>query len=176
MEKLWDWLQLAFAAIGGFVGWFVGGLDGLIYALIAFTTADYVTGFLAAVVRKELSSETGAKGIVKKVTIYIIIGIGHLTDIYMLGGGSALRTALIFFYAANELVSLIENSAVIGLPIPKVLKDALVQIKCKSGEESETTGTSGQGDGEYIRSPHPEPVTPKENEMNQEEPENENLS
>ena len=175
MEKLWDSLQVAVAAVGGFIGWFVGGLDGLLYALIAFTIADYVTGVLSAFIRKELSSDVGAKGIAKKATIYIIIGIGHLTDVYMLGGGSALRTALIFFYAANELVSLIENSAVIGLPIPKVLKDALAQIKNKSGENPESNEPSEPG-GEYIRPPHPEPATPKENEIKMEEPDNETLS
>jgi len=168
MEKLWDGVQIAVAAVGGFLGWFVGGLDGLLYALIAFTIADYVTGFLAAFIRKELSSEVGAKGIAKKVTIYVIIGIGHLTDAYLLGGGSALRTALIFFYAANELVSLIENSAVIGLPIPKVLKDALSQIKNKSGENPEINEPAETGGGEYIHPPHPEPVEPKENETEDE--------
>jgi len=173
MEKLWDGIQIAVAAVGGFLGWFVGGLDGLLYALIAFTIADYVTGFLAAFVRKELSSEVGAKGIAKKVTIYVIIGIGHLTDAYLLGGGSALRTALIFFYAANELVSLIENSAVIGLPIPSVLKNALTQIRNKSGEKPETAEPPEPGEGEYITPPHPEPGTGIENENETEEPTNE---
>ena len=146
MEKIWNWLQVAFAAVGGFLGWFVGGMDGLLYALIAFTAADYITGILSAFIRKELSSEAGAKGIVKKMTIYIIVGIGNLADTYLLGGGSALRTALIFFYAANELVSLIENIANIGLPIPKVLRDALAQIRNKSGENPETTENTTKED------------------------------
>ena len=108
------------------------------------------------------------------MTIYIIIGIGHLTDVYMLGGGSALRTALVFFYAANELMSLIENSAVIGLPIPGFLKDALAQIKIKSGEKPKNNDPSEPNGGEYIRPPHPETVEPKQNET--EDNDNETLS
>jgi len=138
-ETIWNAVQGGAAAVGAFIGWFVGGIDGALYALIAFTVADYITGVFAAFIRKELSSEVGAKGIIKKLTIYIIVGIGHLADVYLLGGGMALRTALVFFYAANELVSLIENSAVIGLPIPQVLKDALAQVKKKSGETGDDT-------------------------------------
>jgi len=135
--EIWGAVQGVAAAIGAFLGWFVGGLDGALYALIAFVVADYITGVFAAFIRKELSSEIGAKGIIKKVTIFIIVGIGNLADMYLLGGGTALRTALVFFYAANELVSLTENCAVIGLPVPQVLRDALKQIKKKSGEKSE---------------------------------------
>jgi toxin secretion/phage lysis holin len=132
MKTVWAWTQASCAAIGGFLGWWLGGLDGVIYTLIAFTVADYLTGVFVAFIRKELSSEVGARGILKKVTIYIVVGVGHLCDVHLLGDGSALRTALIFFYAANELMSLIENAAVIGLPIPQVLKDALAQIKNKT--------------------------------------------
>jgi len=132
---IWSAVQGASAALGAFLGWFVGGFDGALYALIAFVVTDYITGVFAAFIRKELSSEVGAKGIIKKVTIFLIVGVGNLVDMYLLGDGSALRTALVFFYASNELVSLIENCAVIGLPVPQVLKNALVQIKNKSGEK-----------------------------------------
>jgi toxin secretion/phage lysis holin len=141
--EIWSAAQGIAAALGAFLGWFIGGLDGALYALVAFTAADYLTGVFAAFIRKELSSEVGAKGIIKKLTIYIIVGIGHLTDQYMLGGGTALRTALVFFYAANELVSLAENCAVIGLPVPNFLIDALAQIKSKSGEKSDKNGKDG---------------------------------
>ena len=135
--EIWSVVQAASAAIGAALGYFIGGLDGALYALIAFVCADYLTGVFAAFIRKELSSEIGAKGILKKVTIFIVIGVGNLADIYLLNDGSALRTATIFFYAANELVSLIENCATIGLPVPQVIRDALTQIKRKSGEKPE---------------------------------------
>ena len=143
---IWNAIQVVAASIGGFIGWFIGGLSGAIYALIAFVVADYITGVFAAFIRKELSSEVGAKGIIKKVTIFIVVGIGNLADIYLLGDGSALRTALIFFYAANELMSLVENCYVIGLPIPKILQDALIQIKKKSGETPENNNERGKED------------------------------
>jgi toxin secretion/phage lysis holin len=141
---VWSAAQCAAAAIGAFLGFYIGEPSGALYALIAFVCADYVTGCMAAFVRKELSSEVGARGIVKKATIFIIIGVGNLADAHLLGGGQALRTALIFFYAANELVSLAENSSVIGLPVPKFLTDALAQIRKKSGEADEKT--KGKGD------------------------------
>ncbi len=135
-------LSAAAAAIGGFLGYFIGGLDGALYALMTFVAADYLTGVFAAIVRKELSSEIGAKGILKKAAIFIIVGVGNLADIHLLGNGSMLRTALIFFYAANELVSLTENCAAIGLPVPQFLRDALAQLKKKSGEKP-TDGKDG---------------------------------
>ncbi|GHV35014.1 hypothetical protein FACS18949_12130 [Clostridia bacterium] len=103
-------------------------------ALIAFTVADYITGVMCAVVTKTLSSEVGARGIFKKVVIFLLVGIGHLADVYLLGDGEALRTALIFFYISNEGISLIENAAIIGLPIPEKLKDILTQIRDKNNK------------------------------------------
>jgi toxin secretion/phage lysis holin len=157
MKTLWNWISVALAAVGGFLGWFLGGLDGALYALFAFTVADYITGVFSAYIRKELSSEVGAKGIVKKVTIYIIVGIGHLADVHLLGGGNALRTALIFFYAANELVSLVENSAVIGLPIPQALKDTLTQLREKSnnaGKPDNAGNSDSTGKSEITAKPN----------------------
>jgi toxin secretion/phage lysis holin len=136
-ETIWHWVQGVAAGAGALFGWFFGGLDGLVYALIAFAVTDYITGVLAAWARKELSSEVGAKGIAKKLTMFIIVGIGHLVDQYMLGdagspgGSSAIRTALIFWYTANEGLSLVENAIDLGVPVPDVLKNALAQIKKK---------------------------------------------
>jgi toxin secretion/phage lysis holin len=126
--------QAGLAALGAFLGWFLGGLDGIIYALIAFVVADYITGVMRAIVRKELSSEVGARGIFKKILIFLLVGIGHLADVYLLGDGEALRTALIFFYISNEGISLLENAADIGLPIPQKLKDTLKQLRSKDGD------------------------------------------
>jgi toxin secretion/phage lysis holin len=132
MKTAWAWTQTAFAGIGGVLGWYLGGVDGFLYALIAFVVIDYITGVMCAIVKKELSSEVGARGICKKVLVFALVGLGHLVDSQILGNGSALRTAIIFFYIANEGFSIIENSAVLGLPVPQVFKDALAQIKNKT--------------------------------------------
>ena len=131
MKEIWNWIQLAFAAIGGFLGWFLGGLDGFLYALIAFIVIDYLTGVLCAIVDKKLSSEIGAKGIFKKVLVFALVGVAHILDTQIFGsagGSGALRTAVIFFYLSNEGVSILENSAHLGLPIPEKLKEVLKQL------------------------------------------------
>ena len=121
-------IQFAFAALGGFLGWFFGGFDGFLYALIIFVVTDYFTGILAAGIRKELSSEVGFKGIAKKVCIFLLVGVANVIDTQVLQNGAAIRTAVIFFYLSNEGLSILENSAVIGIPIPEKLKDMLIQL------------------------------------------------
>lgn len=128
--------QTAFAAVGGFLGWFLGGRDGFLYALIAFVVIDYLTGVMVAVIQKQLSSEVGFKGILKKVLIFILVGVGSTLDTYILKGGSVLRTAVIFFYLSNEGISILENASVIGLPVPPKLKDILAQLKDKEEGEN----------------------------------------
>ncbi len=120
--------QYIFTGIGGFIGWFLGGFDGFLHALLAFVVIDYVTGLMAAFFQKKLSSATGFKGICKKVAIFCLVGIGHIIDTQVIGNGSVLRTAVIFFYISNEGISIIENVAVIGLPVPKKLLDVLEQL------------------------------------------------
>lgn len=121
-------MQLIFTAIGGWLGYFLGGWDGFLYALIAFVVIDYLTGVMSAIIKKELSSEIGARGIFKKVLIFILVGIGNIIDSNLIGNGSAIRTAVIFFYLSNEGISILENVAVIGLPIPEKLKVVLEQL------------------------------------------------
>lgn len=121
-------MQAAFAAIGAFLGWFLGGLDGFLYTLIIFVAIDYLTGLMCAVIDKRLSSEIGAKGIFKKVVIFALVGLGHILDSQILGDGSAIRTAVIFFYMSNEGLSILENAAHIGLPLPQKLKAVLKQL------------------------------------------------
>lgn len=128
MKNLINTFQLIFTAIGGYMGWFLGGVDGFMYALITFVVIDYVTGLMVAVLEKKLSSEVGFRGIFKKILIFIFVGIGNIIDVYLLKNGSAIRTAVIFFYISNEGISIIENSAKIGLPIPQKLKDILEQL------------------------------------------------
>ncbi|GKU31441.1 phage holin family protein [Clostridium folliculivorans] len=128
MKNILNTLQLIFTALGGYVGWFLGGVDGFMYALITFVIIDYVTGLMVAVLERKLSSEVGFRGIFKKVLIFAFVGIGNIIDVYLLKNGSAIRTAVIFFYVSNEGISIIENSAKIGLPIPQKLKDILEQL------------------------------------------------
>ena len=128
MKEVWTWIQIAFSALGGFVGWFLGGADGFLYALLAFVIIDYITGILCAVADKSLSSEVGFKGICRKVLIFALVGIGNIVDIYVMGEAGILRTAVIFFYLSNEGVSLLENAAHLGLPIPEKLKTVLSQL------------------------------------------------
>ena len=128
MKQIWNWIQIAFTALGGFLGWFLGGMDGFLYALIAFAVIDYITGVLCAISDKTLSSEVGFKGICRKVLIFTLVGIGNIVDVYVLGETGVLRTAVIFFYLSNEGVSLLENAAHLGLPIPEKLKEVLEQL------------------------------------------------
>ena len=132
--KIWQYTQAVFTALGGWLGWFLGGCDGLIYALIAFVVIDYITGLMCAVVNKQLSSEIGFKGIFKKVLIFMLVGVGNIVDNQLIGSGSILRTAVIFFYLSNEGISIIENAGNLGLPIPQKLKDILDQLKDKENE------------------------------------------
>ena len=135
MKQIWSYIQLAFAAFGGFLGWFLGGVDGFIYALIAFVVIDYITGVTCAIADKNLSSEVGFIGISRKVLIFVLVGVGNILDVYILGEADVLRTAVIFFYLSNEGISLLENSAHLGLPVPQKLKDILEQLHSKEDND-----------------------------------------
>ena len=138
MKQIWSGIQIAFTAFGGFLGWFLGGVDGFLYALIAFTVIDYITGVMCAITDKNLSSSIGFKGICRKVLIFTLVGIGNIVDVYVLGQGGVLRTAVIFFYLSNEGVSILENSAHLGLPIPVKLKEVLEQLHERGGDDDES--------------------------------------
>ena len=135
MKEIWNWVQVALAALGGFLGWFLGGFDGFFFVLLALMVADYITGVMCAIVNKTLSSEVGFRGIFKKVLIFVLVGIGHIIDTNLIGDGSVLRTAIIFFYCSNEGVSMLENAARLGLPIPEKLKNILAQLHDKGGNQ-----------------------------------------
>ena len=130
-----DKIQLIFTAIGGYLGYILGGLDGFLYALIAFVVIDYITGLMAAIIEHKLSSEIGFKGIFKKVLIFTMVAIGNILDSKIIGDGSTIRTAVIFFYLSNEGISIIENSVIIGLPVPHKLKDILAQLNVDGDEK-----------------------------------------
>jgi len=141
MKEFWNFIQVIFATIGGWLGYFLGGCDGLIYALTAFVVVDYITGVMCAIADKKLSSSVGFKGICRKVLIFTLVGIAHIIDVQVIKAGSVLRTAVIFFYLSNEGVSLLENAAHLGLPIPNKLKDVLEQLHDRS-EKEENHGES----------------------------------
>lgn len=135
MKEFWNWTQAAIAAAGGGLGYFLGGWDGFLYALLAFVVIDYITGLMCAVLDKKLSSEVGFRGIFKKVLIFSLVAIGNIVDQSVIGDGSVIRTAVIFFYLSNEGVSILENAAHIGLPVPQKLKDILEQLHNRSDKE-----------------------------------------
>ncbi len=137
MKEFWNTIQLIFSAVGGWLGYFLGGCDGLLYALIAFVMIDYITGVMCAIINKQLSSEVGFKGIFRKVLIFLLVGIANIIDVQVIGTGAVLRTAVIFFYISNEGVSLLENAGHLGLPIPEKIKTVLEQLhdRAENGKE-----------------------------------------
>jgi len=134
MKEFWNTIQLIFAAVGGWLGYFLGGCDGLLIALVMFVVVDYLTGVMCAVADRKLSSEVGFKGICRKVLIFLLVGIANILDVQVISTGSVLRTAVIFFYISNEGVSLLENAAHLGLPIPEKMKDILEQLHDRAEE------------------------------------------
>lgn len=135
MKEFWNTIQLVFTAIGGWLGYFLGGCDGLLIALVVFVVVDYLTGVMCAIADHKLSSAVGFKGICRKVLIFLLVGIANILDVQVIGTGSVLRTAVIFFYISNEGVSLVENAAHLGLPVPDKLKDVLEQLHDRDGKE-----------------------------------------
>ena len=129
MKDMSYWSQIACATIGAYIGYFLGGWDGFLYALVTFVVIDYLTGIMVAILEKRLSSEVGFRGIFKKVLIFSLIAIGHIIDSHLLQTGNTIRTAVIFFYLSNEGISILENTAKIGLPIPEKLKGVLEQLE-----------------------------------------------
>lgn len=140
IDLIWTKVQIAITALGGWLGYFLGGVDGMMIALIVLMTLDYITGVMCAIVDKKLSSAVGFKGI-----ILMLVGVANIIDLHVVGSGSALRGAVICFYMSNEGLSLLENAAYIGLPIPDKLKDILEQLHDRDKKEDKMTDT---GDGE----------------------------
>lgn len=129
MKDVANTMQYVFAAMGGSLGAVLGGFDGFLYALIVFVVVDYMTGVMVGILNKELSSQIGFRGIFKKVVIFSLVAVAHIIDTHVIQNGSVLRTTVIFFYLSNEGISILENAALIGLPIPKKMKDVLEQLK-----------------------------------------------
>ena len=122
-------------AVGAVLGFMYGEVSGLFWALIAFMALDYITGVIVAIIEKRLSSEVGFRGLAKKFLILVFVAVGHIADTYILGGTPAAMSAVMLFYIANEGISIIENAAALGLPVPKKLTSIMEQIKNKSESE-----------------------------------------
>ena len=135
MKDFWYSIPAVFMAIGGWLGWYLGGCDGLLYALLGFVVMDYITGVMCAIADKKLSSEVGFKGLCRKVLIFILVGAANIIDVQIIGTGSVLRTAVIFFYISNEGLSLIENAGHLGLPSPEKLKAVLEKLHDRAEKE-----------------------------------------
>ena len=154
IDLLWAKIQAAITAIGGWIGWFLGGVDGMLIALIVLMALDYISGVMCAIEDKKLSSAVGFKGIAKKVLILMLVGVANVLDVNVVGGGAVLRGAVICFYLSNEGLSLLENAAYLGLPIPEKLKNILAQLHERDKKESTPQDTdtkedtTGEGGGE----------------------------
>lgn len=121
------------ACFGAVVGFMFGGVSGLLIAFIVFIVFDFITGVLTGIVEKNLSSETAFKGFVRKVFEILIVSAAHLLDFYVFKEGNVLFTSTCFVFISTEGISLIENAARLGVPIPKVVVDTLSQLKVKAG-------------------------------------------
>ena len=128
MKELVNTIQMIVAVLGGYIGYFLGGWDGFLYALVAFVVIDYITGLMVAVLEKRLSSAVGFRGIFKKVVLFSLVAVGHIIDSRLIQSEGVIRTAVIFFYLSNEGISILENTAKIGLPIPEKLRAVLEQL------------------------------------------------
>lgn len=132
MKEFWNTIQIVFTGVGGWLGYFLGGWDGMLYALLAFVVVDYITGIMCAISDKKLSSTVGFKGICRKVLIFLLVGIANILDMQVIGTGSVLRTAVIFFYISNEGISIVENAAHLGLPVAEKVRVVLEQLHDRS--------------------------------------------
>ena len=146
MKEFWNMIQAVFTMVGGWLGYFLGGCDGLLFALVLFVAMDYITGVMCAAADRKLSSEVGFRGICRKVLLFLLVGMANVLDVNVIGTGSVFRTAVIFFYLSNEGLSLLENAGHLGLPIPAKLKAVLEQLHRQSEEieEDEDPGKDGK--------------------------------
>jgi len=140
VDLIWAKIQMAISVVGGWIGYFVGGIDGLMTALLVFMILDYVTGLMCAIADKQLSSRIGFRGIFKKILIVMLVGVAHIVDLYVVKSGNALRSAVVCFYLSNEGVSLLENASHLGLPVPDKLKNILGQLHNRDEKTEQNTG------------------------------------
>lgn len=141
MRACIKYFEVIAMSLGAVLGWYLGSPDGFLYALVAFVVADYVTGVIRAGVERKLSSTIGFRGVARKIMIFILVGVANLIDTFVVPeANDVIRTAVIFFYIANEGLSIIENSAALGLPIPTKLTTSLKQLHREEINEQDEEG------------------------------------
>ena len=143
MKEFWNVIKVALVAVGAWLGYFLGGSDGLLYALLVFVIADYLTGVMCAIEGHKLSSAVGFRGLCRKVLTFLLVGIAQVLDVHVLNQPGVLRTAVIFWAIANNGLSILENAAHLGLHVPEQLKQVLEQLhnrQEKSGEPKTVNG------------------------------------
>lgn len=139
MERIFSWVKLASAAIGGVAAYLWGPWDAMIIALVCVVAIDYVTGVIKALILKELDSGTGFHGLLKKVFIFALVALATVVDRMVPAANQAIRAAVIAFYVANEGISILENAGEIGLPMPAALRGALKRL-AQAGEAEDAEG------------------------------------
>lgn len=136
LDKITEFIKIVLGAFITAVGGFLGGMDGIMYALLMFVSIDYITGVAAAVKNKKLSSEIGFWGLVRKICIFALIGVAHYIDAFVMHTGDIFRTAAALYYIGNEGISLLENISCLGLTLPQKLIDVLTQLKNGDDEDA----------------------------------------
>ena len=145
MNKLSAIVDGIIAVGAGLFAFLYGDISPLFWATLCFMGLDYITGVIVAINRKELSSAIGFKGLSKKFLILIFIALAHVLDVYVLGTYPVLQSAVMMFFVANEGISLVENAAELGVPIPSKLLDVLQQLK-KQGEKENKDEEEKEGE------------------------------
>lgn len=135
MENIITYGKVAITVIGAVVGGLIGEINGMMIALLVFMAIDYITGVIIAIDGKALSSEVGFKGLLRKATILLVVIVANVVDAYVIGAGAAVRSAAIAFYLANEGISILENTTLLGVPYPDKLRDILIQLKMKNDDK-----------------------------------------
>lgn len=131
MIKL-DKLIKLIAYVGSFLAYLLGGYDGLMRSLLIVMCIDYLTGIASAIYNKQLSSKIGVKGIIKKIAFLGAVALSVVID-NMLGQSGTIRTMVIYFFVANDGISILENLGEMNIKLPKKLMDTLIQLE-KKGE------------------------------------------
>lgn len=135
MSNFYHAAQVAASIVGGWIGWYLGDANGLLIALLCLITLDYISGVMVAIKNRRLSSAVGFVGICRKLLMLALVGVCNIIDTQVIGSGAAFRTLGIIYYMSNEGISIVENAAALGLPVPKKLTDFFQQLKSKSEED-----------------------------------------
>lgn len=133
MDKFFNWFSMLFGLVGGILTYWLGGWDVLLKTIVFLAVVDYITGVIKGIYTERLSSETGFKGLLKKIVMFIVIAVSFEIQ-ELIGNTIPLRETVIMFYVCNESLSLLENAAVF-IPIPDKLKDILIQLKDNNSED-----------------------------------------